>query len=135
MQGELLFARFFDDKNIFVGPFHVIMFARVFLFRRFEIFGFLPGFFDFFFIERAIILKPILGPVQAVLCPKAVPIEKNQDKKEDNEREVVAILERLWKSRPNRLPRIGRKRHKCGDFERSKVVRFWGLLTLQCIIL
>ena len=87
-----LLAFFFDDKNIFVGAFHVVVFAGVLLFGEFKIFSFLAGFLDFVFVKLAIVFQSLLCPKKPVLCPKAVSIKENHDKKKDHQREIVAIL-------------------------------------------
>lgn len=90
-----LLAFFFDDENIFVGAFHVVVFAGVLFLGEFKIFGFLAGFLDFVFIKLAVILQALLCPEKPVLCPEAVPVKENHDKKKDHQREIVAILKRL----------------------------------------
>jgi hypothetical protein len=90
-----LLAFFFDDENIFVGAFHVIMFPGVLFLGEFKIFGFLACFLDFVFVKLAIIFQALLRPEKAVLRPEAVSIKEYEDKKKDHQREIVAILKRL----------------------------------------
>lgn len=76
---------FFDDVYIFVGAFHIVVLAGVFFFGKFKILGLLLCFLNFFLVKLLIGFQPRLCAVQAPLRPKTVFIQKNQDKKEDQQ--------------------------------------------------
>lgn len=98
---------FLDDVNVFVLLFHEVMFAGEFFFSHIKVFRLIPGFFNFLLVKRLVRFEPLLRPEEFELSQDAVLVQKNQNKEENGQCQVVPVLKRCRQLSPNRLPWIG----------------------------